>query len=297
MPELPEVETIVRGLSNKVLSRTFINVWTDSEKIVKKPKSFKQFKKQITGKRVKKVKRRGKNILFELSKGKTLLVHQKMTGHFLIGKWIRKNNKWMPKQKGALEEKVNSYIRIMFHLDNNLMLALCDLRKFAKIELWETKELEESDYLKNLGPEPLAKDFTFKLFKKRLKNKKGKIKSVLMNQAIIVGIGNVYSDEILWKARVHPSIPTNLLSEKELREIYQAIKQILKKAAALGGDSFSDFRDIEGNKGFFNEKREVYHKKICSRCGTRIEKKKINARTAHFCPSCQKFKIPEKLVK
>ena len=118
-----------------------------------------------------------------------------------------------------------------------------------------------------------------------------------MNQAVIVGIGNIYSDEILWKAKVHPFKPANLLSEKELKEIYQAIRKILKKAIALGGDSFSDFRDIKGDKGLFDEKGEAYHKKTCSRCGTNIEKRKVNARTAHFCPSCQEFKISKKLIK
>jgi len=268
MPELPEVQTTVLGLKKKVLNRTFVDVWTDTKKLFKNI-SFPDFKKEIKGKKIKKIYRRGKNIIFDLSDGLNLLVHQKMTGHFLYDKWEN--------------DPMNSFIRVKFFLDNGKVLALSDLRKFAKIELYKTKDLKL-----NLGPEPLEKSFNFDKFKNVLK--KGKIKQVLMNQEIIAGIGNIYSDEILWQAKVHPEKDALKLSEKELKRIYKAMKDILKKAVDLGGTSISDYRDIEGKKGKFGDIRKVYRRESqkCPRCGAIIKRKKLGGRSAHFCPSCQK---------
>ncbi len=291
MPELPEVETIVKGLQKKVLSRAFVDVWTDTEKIIKKPESFKKFKKDIKGKKIQKIWRRGKNIIFELSDGFSLLIHQKLTGHLLVGYWILDNGYWKPRVKGPLEEKVNTYIHLMFFLDSGKMLALSDLRKFAKVELWKTEELKNSKEFKKLGPEPLAKNFTFKRFKEALKKKKGKIKQVLMNQEIIAGIGNIYSDEVLWLVKIHPFKNVSELNEEELKKIYNAIQRILKKAIELHGESFSDYRDPEGRKGRFDKMRKVYRREgeKCSRCRTEIKRAKIGGRSAHFCPKCQKL--------
>lgn len=290
MPELPEVETTVRDLRKTVLSRTIFDVWTDFEKQVKKPSNFKQFKREIKGRKIEKIWRRGKNILFDLSGGKTLLVHQKLTGHLLFGKWKRKGEKWLP-LPGPLSEKINTYIHLLFTLDRGEMLALSDLRKFAKVELWNKEELEKSEEFKSLGPEPLMPDFTFEKFKKTLKGKKGKIKQVLMNQNVIVGIGNIYSDEILWEAKINPFREMKELNNEELKRIYSAMKKILKRAVRLGGESISDYRRISGKEGFFDKERKVYRREgeKCSRCGTIIERKKIAGRSAHFCPQCQKL--------
>lgn len=290
MPELPEVETTVRDLQKKVLKRTFVDVWTDSEKIIQKPSSFKIFRKQIKGKKILNIWRRGKNILFELSGNKVLLVHQKLTGHLLLGHWILDNGCWKPKIKGPLGEKINTYIRLLFALDNGEQLALSDLRKFAKIQLWGKKEWEKSEEFKNLGPEPLERNFTFQKFKEYLKGRKKKIKQVLMDQSVIAGIGNIYSDEILWEAKINPLKETGELSDGELKRTYKAIKKVLKEAIELKGESISDFRRISGERGFYDEKRKVYRKEgqKCPRCGTIIKRKKIVGRSAHFCPSCQK---------
>ena len=133
MPELPEVETTVRGLNKKVLKRTFIDVWSDWEKIVKKPKDFEQFKKEIKNKKIKKIWRRAKNIIFDLSDGYSLLVHQKMTGHLLVGKWNMKNGTWTPTKKGPLNDPYNRFLHLIFFFDNGKMMALSDARKFAKL--------------------------------------------------------------------------------------------------------------------------------------------------------------------
>ncbi len=289
MPELPEVETIVTDLKIKVLKRTFIDVWTDNPKMIKKPKSLQDFKNQIKNKKIIKVWRRAKNIIFELSGNLSLLIHQKLTGHLLVGSWEIKSGKWEPKQKGLLEEPVNRFIHLMFWLSDGKMLALSDLRKFAKAELWETEELKNSPEFKSLGPEPLDKRFTFEKFKKIFNKRKGKIKQVLMDQNIIAGIGNIYSDEILWQAKVHPLKNTSELDKKELKKIYQAAREILKKAVKLRGTSISDYRDTKGKEGFYGRIRKAYQREgeECNRCRTIIKRIKVGGRSAHFCPNCQ----------
>ena len=195
MPELPEVETTVRHLEKKVKGRTFFDIWSDWKKTVKKPRSFENFKKELRGKKILRVKRRAKNILFDLSEEKTLLAHQKMTGHFLVGKWKKEGGAWQP-PPGPLSDKDNSYIHLMFIFKDGSMMALSDLRKFAKVELWDSEKLKLE--MQKLGPEPLEKDFTFAKFKKQLKGEKRKIKQAIMDPSVIAGIGNIYSDEILW---------------------------------------------------------------------------------------------------
>lgn len=293
MPELPEVQTIVNDLNKKILNRVIFDVWTDAEKIIKKPQKFEEFKKKIKNKKILKIRRRAKNIIFELSGGYILLIHQKLTGHLLYGKWSRPSQsptKWESQNSEVLKDRVNTYIHLLFFLDNGLMLALSDLRKFAKMELWGKEEFYSSGYFKNLGPEPLNKNFTFNKFKEILQRARGKIKQVLMEQKIIAGIGNIYSDEILWHSKVHPQKSISELGVSELKSIYRNIKKVLLLAIKLRGESISDFRDLQGRRGFFDTERRVYQREgeKCSRCGSIIKKLKISGRSAHYCPDCQK---------
>ena len=283
MPELPEVQTTVDGLKSKVLSRTFIDVWSDWKKIVKKPNDLEQFKKEIKNKKINKIWRRAKNIIFDLSGGYSLLVHQKMTGHLLIGCWALDNGCWKPTGKGPLNDPYNRFLHLIFFLDDKKMLALSDARKFAKVELWKTEELEK------LGPEPLERSFTFEKFKKVLEGKKGRIKIVLMNPEIIAGIGNIYVSEILWQAKIHPEKNVAKLNEQELKLLYQAIKKVLVLAVKLGGESFSDYRKPDGSKGDFDTERKVYKREgqKCYRCKTKIKRIKFGGRSSFFCPNCQ----------
>jgi formamidopyrimidine-DNA glycosylase len=291
MPELPEVETTVKGLNAKVLNRTFVSVWSDWKKIVKKPKDFVQFEKDIKNKKIKKIWRRAKNIIFDLSDGHSLLIHQKMTGHLLVGRWELKDEQWKPIKKGPLNDPYNRFLHIIFFLNNGEMMALSDARKFAKIELQKTDDLLNSKEFKNLGPEPLEKSFTFEKFREVLKNKKGKIKQVLMVPEVIAGIGNIYSSEILWWAKINPEKSVANLSEKELRLIYQYIKKVLELGVKLGGESFSDYRKPDGSKGDFDTERKAYKREgqKCSRCKTKIKRIKFGGRSAFFCPECQKI--------
>ncbi len=290
MPELPEVETTIRELNKKVLGRTFIDVWTDFPKLIKKPKNFEEFRKELNGRKIQRVWRRGKNILFDLAGQKTLLIHQKLTGHLLVGEWKKKGKKWQS-PPGPLSEKTNTYIHLLFTFDNGQMLALSDLRKFAKSELWGTKELENSEEMKSLGPEPLENSFTFERFKESLRRRRGKIKQVLMDQTVIAGIGNIYSDEILWQAKIHPLKDVLKLSGEELKEIYQAMKKNLLLAIKLEGESISDYRVPSGEKGLYDKARKVYRREgePCPRCSTKIKRIKIGGRSAHYCVICQKL--------
>ena len=289
MPELPEVQTTVSGLRLKVLKRTFVDVWSDWEKTIKKPKDFKVFKKEIKDKKIIKIWRRAKNIIFDLSEGYSLLIHQKMTGHLMVGEWNKINNKWQPIKKGPLEEKINTFLHVIFFLDNGKMLALSDVRKFAKIELWKTKDLLSSKEFNKLGPEPLEKSFTFKEFEKTLQGKKGKIKQVLMNPEVIAGIGNIYSNEALWWAKINPQKNVSILNLKELKLLYKSVKKVLLAGVRLGGESFSDYRNVEGKKGEPDDERKVYkrEKEKCSRCGMLISRLKFGGRSAFFCSNSQ----------
>ena len=289
MPELPEVETTVKGLKSKVLGGTFVDVWSDWNKLVKKPSNFEQFKKEIKGKRVKKIWRRAKNIIFDLSDNYSLLIHQKMTGHLLIGRWVLKDSIWKPEKDGPLSDPYNRFLHLIFFLNDGKMIALSDARKFAKAELWKTKDLLKE--FEEIGPEPLDKNFTFEKFEEVLKNKKGKIKQVLMKPEVIAGIGNIYASEILWQAKINPEKNIAKLNEKELKSLYEAIKKVLELAVKLGGESFSDYRKPDGTKGGFDTERKAYNREglKCHRCGTKIKRIKFGGRSAFFCPFCQKI--------
>lgn len=291
MPELPEVQTTVNGLKPKVLNRTFVDVWSDWERVVKKPSGFKQFEKEIRGKKIKEIRRRAKNIIFDLSQGCSLLVHQKMTGHLLYGKWERNKKIWKPAgEQSALSDPHNRFLHLIFFFDNGFMMALSDTRKFAKAELWKTDALQKE--LEKLGPEPLADNFTFEKFLQVFNGKKGKIKQVLMNPEIIAGIGNIYSNEALWEAKIHPEKNIAKLNNLELKLLYLAIKKVLAIGIKLGGESFSDYRKPDGSKGGFDAERKAYKREgqKCLRCRKAVMKRiTIAARSAFFCPNCQKF--------
>ncbi len=291
MPELPEVETTIGFLNKRIINRRIKDVWTDSAKIIKKPADFKIFKREIKNKKIERIWRKGKNIIFNLSGEKILLVHQKLTGHLLCGKWQMANGKGQSVEGGALGDPINRFLHLIFFLDNNEMLGLSDLRKFAKVLLVSKDEFENLEDLRGLGPEPLDKTFSFEKFKERFKNKKGKIKQVLMDQTVIAGIGNIYSDEILWEAKIHPLKNVKMLDNGKLRKIYKTMQKILKKGIELQGESFSDYRMPNGEKGGFDKYRKVYRRKgeKCSRCGAVIKRIKTGGRSAHFCPVCQKL--------
>ena len=295
MPELPEVQTIASDLQKILPGLKITGVETDWKKMFKNC-SFEHFKKEVAGEKIISVKRIGKNILINISGNKTVLVHQKMTGHFLYGNWMRRSSPtggWISKEAGAIrDDPQNRFIHLVFSLSNGKQLALSDLRKFAKILLWPTGKLSELEDINNLGPDPTAKDFDFKKFQERLVGKKGRVKTVLMNQFIFAGIGNIYSDEILWLAGVHPLRQVLSLTQEELKSIFNSTKKILKKALEARGTSNSDYRDPSGQKGHYQNILCVYGlegKKCQKKDGGIIARIKVGGRSAHFCPVHQKL--------
>ncbi len=300
MPELPEVETVVRGLNRSVRGRKIVDIWTDRPKYFSKgglAKTKKQFKKCVVGEKIKKAERRGKNILITLTNDKLLLVHQKMTGHFLYGKWKIKSEtpegwekeKWIPDPPTKfLTDPKNKFIRLIFFLNNGKMLALSDMRRFAKIICGEREEVLKSKDISILGPEPLK--ITEKKFIDLFNHKKGRVKQVLMDQSFIVGIGNIYSDEILYLSKIHPLSRVEKLNKKQLIILYKNIKKVLNKAVKRKGTSTDDFRDIKGRKGDYASELLVYqkHKEKCPK-GHEIKRIKVGGRSAHFCLKEQKF--------
>jgi formamidopyrimidine-DNA glycosylase len=260
-----------------------MDVWTDVPK-------FKKIKKEVVGEKILKVERRGKNILIGITNGKTILVHQKMTGHLMYGKWKLKNKIWKSVLSGPMrDDPENRFIHLLFFLGNGRQLALCDMRKFAKVVILPTEKISKE--FERMGPEPLDKNFNFKKFSGIVKNKKGRIKTVLMDQSAIAGIGNIYSDEILWLAGVHPLKKTSDLKETELKKIYRAIKPVLNKAIEARGSSYIDYRDAQGKKGRYQEMQNAYGLKgeKCKKrgCGGIIERIVVGGRSAHFCPKHQ----------
>ena len=282
MPELPEVTIMVNGLRKRVLNKIIIKTWTDSEKLVKNL-SFGKFKKEIKGKKITDIFRKGKVVCFQLDNSKILFVHPKMSGHFLIGKWKRIENDWQSKNN-----ELNKYIHLMFWLNDGLILAFSDLRKFGRIELWDREQLTTAKIIQDLGPDALK--LTFVEFEEILKKSKRKIKQVLMDQKLIAGIGNIYADEILFKSKIHPFRAADSLMKKEIKKIHQAIKPILEKAIKLGGSSVSDFYNSDGRMGNFQNEFKIYRRngQKCFNCLTIIKREKIANRSTHFCPKCQK---------
>ncbi|MEK9181693.1 MAG: DNA-formamidopyrimidine glycosylase [Patescibacteria group bacterium] len=278
MPELPEVETTVRGLKKTIRGLVIKDVWTDlntkdkcQRDNVANVQYFKIFRKEILGGKVLSIERRAKNILINISGGKTILVHLKMTGYLFCGE--------NPKIKFA---------HVIFTLSNKKYLILSDMRKFGKITLLNTKTAHETKHLNNLGPEPLEKQFIINNLKSRILQKpNGKIKTILMDQSILAGIGNIYSDEILWRAGVHPKRKVSSIKEKELKLIFQALKETLRKGINFGGDSTSDYRNIHGLPGKFQLHHEAYRRtgEKCRKknCKGIIKRKVIAGRSAHFC--------------
>jgi len=319
MPELPEVETTVRGLKKTVVGKKILDVWTDlstkdkrqSENIAN-PKFFPKFRRAVRNSKILSVERRAKNILVNLSGGRTILIHMKMTGHLLYGAYSKlkvsaqggsasggKNGKlkviekWEPKDKGPLRDPFNRFIHVVFTLSNGKHLAFSDTRKFGKITLMDTKTAHDTKHLNNIGPEPLEKNFTLGKFKERLgKRPNGKIKTVLIDQSIIAGIGNIYSDEILWRAGVHPERRVSKIKEKEMKLMFRAMRKVLSKGIDFGGDSMSDYRNLLGRPGKFQEHHKVYQltgeKCQKPRCKGIIERIVIAGRSTHFCFTHQK---------
>lgn len=301
MPELPEVQTTVDGINLVSKGSVIADVWTDMfssshifKNTIKNKKYFeKEFRPAVLGKKILESHRRAKNILIKLSGDTTILIHMKMTGHVMYGTYIydAKKNTWTPKKgQQSLEDPFNRFVHVVFTLKNGNHLVLCDMRKFAKVTLIDADLKKELDAL---GPEPFDVSFDKKVFATRiLKYPNAYIKTALLDQRLVAGIGNIYADEILHASKIMPDRKVSELSEKELHTIHKHITPLLRAGIDMGGDSMSDYRNIHGERGEFQGKHKAYRRTglVCTSpaCKGVIERKVINARSSHFCRRCQK---------
>jgi len=277
LPELPEVETI-RGQLNKLLvGKKIKKVQVSLPKMVKL--SLIKFKKIVVGAKINCIGRRAKILILELNNGWSLLVHLKMSGRLIFRNQGEKLQ--------AQDEKWN---HLIYHFDDGSRLFHNDLRQFGYVKVVKTKELAEFFKKEKLGPEPLDEDFTLDDFSLLLKRRPNwKVKQFLMTPENIAGIGNIYSDEILYFAKIHPFRKVEDLTAAEIKKIFDGIKKILVEALKFKGTSQNDYLDAFGQQGDYVKRLKVYGREgqMCKTCGGLIARRKMNGRSAHFCPACQ----------
>ena len=289
MPELPEVEVVKRSLESKILNSIIKKVQINDHKLRYKVK--KEIAKKITGKKIKKIKRRSKFLIFEINKTYLMLVHLGMTGKFFLED--RNKKKFKTSFYYLLDyQKDQKHNRVIFFLSKNRKLIYNDVRKFGFIKLYKLTDYTRISHLKNLGPEPLEKKWNFKYFKNYIVNKKRNIKNILMDQRFVSGLGNIYVNEILFLSGVRPCSEVKELKDFKIKKIIKNSKMILKKSIKLGGSTIKDFSSENGKKGVFQEHLKIYGRKgkKCSNvdCNTNVVRIVISNRATFFCKKCQK---------
>lgn len=269
MPELPEVETVVRGLRAPLIGRSIAGVWYDWAKVIKTP-SAEDFKARITGQSFRAITRRAKWIIFELDHD-LMLVHLRMTGRLYT----------LP--RGA--ENPDKWVHLRFELDNGEDLNFSDARRFGRAYL--TTDLVS--VIGELGPEPLEDAFTADVLRQRIGGRRAAIKPLLMDQKNIAGIGNIYADEALYRAGLHPLRHTATLTDQDWVNLRQAIRDVLNAGIDHEGASINWYRKPDGERGESQEYFNVYgrDKQPCRKCGTLISKVRVAQRGTHFCANCQ----------
>ncbi len=274
MPELPEVETVKRSLEVRLRGLTVKHVDLLMEKIVKTPDP-EAFKSQLVDKTILSLGRRGKYLMIFLSGGLTLIIHLRMTGQLI---------------NTAKETELAKHTHMVIDLDNGTQLRFIDQRQFGRVYLLPDHELDQINGLKTMGVEPLGPDFTKEYLKKELKRKRTKIKSLLLDQTFIAGIGNIYADEALHRAKIHPERLACTLNPREVVKLHQAVKEVLTEGIQNRGTSIKDYVDGDGRTGNYQALLRVYGKENepCHICGTIILRKKIGGRSSFYCAKCQK---------
>jgi formamidopyrimidine-DNA glycosylase len=276
MPELPEVETVARGLRPQLVSRAFDSVQVLWARIVDRP-DVPTFCAALRGAAVVDVGRRGKFITMPLNTGQTLLTHLRMTGQFLI----------QPTDKLTNHHPSSPHTRVRFQLDDGRWLLFSDTRKFGRLYLVD----DPLEVLGALGPEPLEDGFTPRRLAEMLTSHRGRIKPLLLNQTFIAGLGNIYTDEALWRARVHPLRRADALSSDEVARLHRGIVSVLREAIGGGGSSLRDnqYRQPDGETGAYQALLAVYGRvgRDCPRCGATVERLVVGQRGTHICPRCQ----------
>jgi formamidopyrimidine-DNA glycosylase len=268
MPELPEVETIKNELLPHVLTRTITGVEIFWDKMVRQP-SLAEFKHRVIGKKITGLSRRGKYLFFHLEDDGILVMHMKMTGSLLV------------------DPPDDRFSRAVFHLDNGSTVHFWDPRKFGVMWLAGDETAVEA----MLGPEPLDDIFTTAVLARLLKNRTAPVKAIILDQSFIAGIGNMYADEALFEARIHPLKPAGRLSASEIKRLHRAIRYVLRRALDKGGASVRNYIRPGGAPGTAHDEFIVAHGvgKYCPDCGGPIERIVVRGRGTYICPRCQRL--------
>jgi formamidopyrimidine-DNA glycosylase len=276
MPELPEVETIRARLAPRLEGRRLERVEIVDPRLTR-PEPPEAIAAALEGERIVRVSRRGKYLVFEFESGRHLLVHLRMTG-----------NVEHPAQGGLAADP---YRRAVVRLDDGSDVAYRDVRRFGTWDLLEPGDLEDYFAVRRLGGEPLEGGFTTRALAQALEGRRAPIKAALLDQRAAAGIGNIYADEALWRARLHPLRPAGSLTAGEIARLRKAIRAALEMGISRQGATLRDYRDPEGRRGRMQDEFKVYGRagEPCPRCGTPIEKTRAGGRGTWFCPQCQRL--------
>lgn len=295
MPELPEVETVARDLQRWVAGATITGATVGWDRTIRHPQPAERFAAEIAGAEIRRVTRRAKTVLVHLADGRVMTVALRMTGALIVA------------PSGSPPDP---FARVVFTLADGRELRYRDVRKFGRIGLWPGGGLRSSgagrgarsrkvaegqrrfrigEVFSGHGPEPLARGFTVERFAERLARRSAKLKTLLLDQSFIAGVGNIYADEALWRARLHPLRGADTLTPAEVKRLHRAVRQVLRQGIANRGSSFSDYVGVDGEPGDNAERLNVYRRteQPCYRCGRPIRRIVVGQRSTHFCPRCQ----------
>ncbi|MDR2336503.1 MAG: bifunctional DNA-formamidopyrimidine glycosylase/DNA-(apurinic or apyrimidinic site) lyase [Candidatus Nomurabacteria bacterium] len=290
MPELPEVETIRRGLEKLIIGKAVAKI-TIFEK-----KSFIGDKKMLGNQKITALARRGKALIIGFGGGVNLLVHLRMTGQ-LVYVGAKRWGGGHPTDD-FLNDLPSKHTRVMVEFDDGSHLYFNDQRKFGFIKVLLDKEIENDSFIKRLGADALGEDFGWQDLKRQLAtHQKSKIKAALLDQTVVAGVGNIYADESLFFASVHPERLAGSLSDYEIEKIWRGVRETMRQSIKSGGSSLKNYVKADGKRGdYLDLFAKVFHKEgsNCPRCQTKIIKIKVCGRGTHLCPNCQKLVIDDK---
>lgn len=287
MPELPEVETVRRGLHELIIGREVEAVEHDTPKSF--PNTTVDVRQFLIGSKIIDVRRRAKVLLIDLSSEYTLVVHLKMTGQMVYRSADVAFGAGHPNDS-LIGELPDRSTRVIFRFTDGSHLYFNDQRKFGWVRLLPTIEVPNIDFMKKVGPEPLETDFTAAEFTQRFRRRsRSPIKAALLDQTVIAGVGNIYADESLWGARLHPRTLVKDITDEQFKTLFNELRYVLNLAIEKGGSTDRNYVNAEGKKGSYIDFARVFRRdgKSCPRCGTTIIKMKIAGRGTHTCPYCQ----------
>ena len=289
MPELPEVETVRIGLSALLPGRRVVSVEHDWAKSF--PNAQTDVDQFLVGANVRDLRRRAKVLIIDLNSNYSLVIHLKMTGQLVFRSPNAQFGAGHPNDS-LIGQLPDSSTRVTFTFEDGSKLFFNDQRKFGWVRLLPTVEVENLDFFKKVGPEPLAADFTAADFSARLQRRKSSsIKAVLLDQTVVAGIGNIYADESLWAAKIHPETKVQSISKAKLTKLHEELRRIMHLSIEKGGSTDRNYVNHEGKRGSYLTFASVFRREgqPCPRCGTTIVKTRVAGRGTHICPHCQKI--------